>query len=161
MPHQWFFWKAMLDLQRGEQAHQIARTALNVWKREVEDSYNCFEHFIVQSGRGAGWHQFSGLSSPVMAWYNAYHHPGRLTTGLDTWVERASFAGHNRSLEADLKLYGQAGRAATVIATLQPDLAYRVTWNGQDAVFHELYPGTLQITLNNDDQTGRLIVTTL
>ena len=161
MPHQWFFWKALLDLERGQKAHQIARTALSVWKTEVEESYNCCEHFIVQSGRGAGWHQFSGLSTPVMAWYNAYHRPGRLTTGLDAWVERSNFTDHNRSLVADLKLNGQAGRAATVIVTLQPGLEYRATWNGQDAASSELYPGTLQITLNNDDQTGRLVIIAL
>ena len=71
MPHQWLFWRALLDLGRADAAHCIAATALDVWKNEVETSYNCFEHFIVESGRGAGWHQFGGLSAPVLCWYGA------------------------------------------------------------------------------------------
>jgi hypothetical protein len=67
MPHQWFFWKALLDLGDGDAAFEIARRALDVWKAEVEASWNCFEHLIVETGRGAGWHQFSGLSCPVLA----------------------------------------------------------------------------------------------
>lgn len=160
MPHQLFFWKGLLDLDRAAQAHQIARTALDIWKDEVEASYNCFEHFIVQSGRGAGWHQFGGLSTPVMAWYNAYHRTGRLTCGLDTWIERAEFSGHYRSLEADLKLYSPTGRSSVVIATMQPGLEYHATWNGVDTVCSEITPGTLQIRIHNDDQAGRLVVAT-
>lgn len=158
MPHQWFFWKTMLDLQHGEQAQQIANTALKIWKREVEETYNCYEHFIIQSGRAAGWHQFGGLSTPVMAWYNAYHRPGRLTTGLDTWIERANFSGHNRSLEASLKLHGEAGRSSLVIAAMQPGLDYRATWKGQDVACREVNPGTLEIAIKNDDQQGQLVV---
>ncbi len=52
------------------EAYQIAHTALNLWQREVTESYNCYEHFLTQSGRGAGWHQFGGLSPPpVMSWF--------------------------------------------------------------------------------------------
>ena len=91
MPHQWFLWKTMLDLGQADFAFQIARTALDLWKAEVDESYNCFEHFLIESGRGAGWHQFSALSSPVLAWFAAYYRPGRLTTGFDTWVHRCVF----------------------------------------------------------------------
>ena len=85
---------------RADDAFRIAGTALEVWKSEVEASYNCFEHFIVQTGRGAGWHQFGGLSSPVLYWYGSYYRPGRLTTGLEVWVESLSFAAGERSLSA-------------------------------------------------------------
>ncbi len=88
MPHQWFLWKTMLDLGQADFAFKIAQTALDLWKAEVDESYNCFEHFLIESGRGAGWHQFSALSSPVLAWFSAYYRPGRLTAGFDTWVHR-------------------------------------------------------------------------
>lgn len=29
MPHQWFFWKTLLDLGRADEAHQVAKTALD------------------------------------------------------------------------------------------------------------------------------------
>ena len=155
-PHQWFYWKAMFDIGHPARARQIARTALDVWKQEVEASYYCFEHFIVESGRGAGWHQFSGLSTPVMSWYGAYHRPGRLTTGMNAWVRRHDFTGGSRRLEADLRLAGAEGRAATVMAAMQPGPRYSATWNGASVPFEETHPGVLEIVL--EGREGRLIV---
>lgn len=158
MPHQWFFWKGLLDLGYGSQAHQIAKTALDLWKKEVDSSYFCFEHFIVQSGRGAGWHQFGGLSAPVLSWYSAYHRPGRLTVGFDTWVESEQFSDQNQTLEANLRLYHQPGRVTSFIAAMQPGPDYRVQWNDQDAVSQEIYPGILQIDIPTSQSAGNLTV---
>ena len=160
MPHQWFFWKALLDLGYGDRAEQVARTALDVWQAEVAASYYCFEHFIVQSGRGAGWHQFGGLSTPVMAWFNAYHRPGRLTVGLDGWVEKVEFSRYNQALEADLRITGKTTGFLTALASMQSGPAYRVTWNGDPADWKEIYPGTLQIEIPRGANQGKLVVTT-
>lgn len=159
MPHQWFFWKALLDLGYGDRAEQVARTALDVWQAEVAASYYCFEHFIVQSGRGAGWHQFGGLSTPVMAWFNAYHRPGRLTVGLDGWVEKVEFLRYNQALEADLRIAGKTTGFLTALASMQSGPAYRVTWNGAPADRKEIYPGTLQIEIPRGANQGKLVVT--
>ncbi len=50
MPHQWFLWKTMLDLGQADFAFKIAQTALDLWKSEVDESYECFEHFLIESG---------------------------------------------------------------------------------------------------------------
>lgn len=158
-PHQWFCWRALLDMGQRYNAHnfaaQIAATALETWKAEVDASYHCFEHFIVQSGRGAGWHQFSGLCTPVLLWYGAYHRPGHLSVGYDTWIRSRQFSDHNRRLSAILEHHGQVGGDFTVIAGMAPGAAYQVTWNGQPVDFHERYPGVLEITLNRQP-TGQL-----
>jgi len=86
MPHQWFFWKTMFDYGYPDLAYRIASTALELWKNETEATYNCYEHFIVQSGRGAGWHQFGGLSAPVINWFAAYYELGKVTTGFNVWM---------------------------------------------------------------------------
>ena len=158
MPHQWFFWKTLLDLGQAEAAFRIAQTALDVWKTEVDASYNCFEHFIVQSGRGAGWHQFGGLSAPVLSWFGAYHRPGRLTCGLDVWVARQQFSDDNRKLVAVLQHHAPTRRAFTMIAAMSPAAQYRLTWNGQDVAHRELFPGVFQITLDEVDREGTLEV---
>jgi hypothetical protein len=147
MPHQWIFWRCLLDLGMGDEAHRIAETALDVWKREVGSSYNCFEHFIVETGRGAGWHHFGGLSSPVLCWFGAYHRPGRLTTGLQVWVEALTVAADKRGLRARLRLCGQARHEPVVIATLAPGPLYNVWWNGESISCLERYPGVLEIAL--------------
>ena len=61
--------------------------ALNVWKKEVDLTYNCYEHFMLANGRGAGFHQFSGLSTPVLMWYNALYKPYTVTGGFRTLIQ--------------------------------------------------------------------------
>lgn len=144
MPHQWFFWKALLDLGENQLARRIALTALEVWKAEVDASYNCFEHFIVQSGRGAGWHQFSGLSCPVLYWYNSYFKPGTLTGGHDTWVLEKSVSADNTRIQARVWL-GQHNHHTTLLAAVNPHYVYRVTWNDVALWYDTPFDGLLEI----------------
>jgi len=158
MPHQWFFWKTMLDLGRLDVAACIARTALDLWQGEVETSYHCFEHFVVESGRGAGWHQFGGLSAPVLSWFGAYHRPGRLTAGFDVWVTRLEVDEGHRALDATLRLYGRSDRRPGVLVTMDPDGAYRVTWDDAPVRAQRISPGVLAITLPTASGEGTLRV---
>ena len=103
MAHQWFFWKTMLDIGRGDLAYKIAERGLKIWKSEAEKTYNCWEHFMVDSQRGAGWHQFGGLSSPVVSWYMSYYGTGNFTTGFDAWVLSKSSSKDNSEMEIQLK----------------------------------------------------------
>ena len=103
MPHQMILWKTMLDLGKPDKARLIADTALSNWERECEDSYNCFEHFMLATGRGGGWSNFSGLSSPVINWYNAYNTPGTVSTGFGTLVTRAEWASDRSSVKLTLE----------------------------------------------------------
>lgn len=88
MPHQWFVFLGMLEQGYAENAVRIAETALNLWKRETDASYHCYEHFMVQSGRGAGWHNFSGLSSPVILWYHGCFTEGTITVPVNLWMRQ-------------------------------------------------------------------------
>lgn len=158
-PQQWFYWKALLDSGLPGFAAQIAGTALETWKAEVDASYHCFEHFIVQTGRGAGWHQFSGLSTPTLLWYGAYHRPGRLTTGFDTWINTRQFRDGNRRLEAEFEHCGSEGHAFTILATMSPGFTYQATWNGRSTAYTERFPGCIEITLDGNEPKGRLEIT--
>ena len=158
MPHQWFFWKALLDLGYSQEAHHIARTALDLWQQEVDDSYGCFEHFMVESGRGAGWQHFTGISNPVLCWFGAYHRQGQFTTGFDAWVERREFTNNNRRLEVDMQLRGAAGRKAVVLAGMQPGPRYRATWAGREVTPKVLSSGALELALENTAVTRKLTI---
>lgn len=111
LPHQMILWKTMLDLGRPDLARRIAETALSNWERECEDSYNCYEHFMLATGRGGGWSNFSGLSSPIINWYCAYNKPGTVSTGFGTLVTVADWADDFSSvslmLEFDKDLIGK------------------------------------------------------
>ena len=146
-PHQWFIWKSLLDLGYGDFADRLAHTALDLWREDVGETYNCFEHFIAASRRGTGWHHFGGLSTPVLAWFQAYHRPGTLTCGFDTWIETLKTAEDHHSLRADLRR-ASGGRPWLALAVMDADEQYAVMWNGQPVVSKTRYPGVLEITLS-------------
>ncbi len=156
MPHQWFYWKTMLDLGEADFAFKIADTALNLWKSEVESTYNCSEHFVIESGRGAGWHQFGGLSTPVLAWLNAYYQQGTLTSGFNTWVLEKEFDVTNSSLNARLKSFDPNSPSFSLVACLNPEFTYQVYWNDKMLTHKEITRGTLSINVKNNADEGIL-----
>lgn len=81
MPHQWILWKALLDHGELSLALRISERALEIWQKEVSLTYNCYEHFMIKNRRGAGFHQFSGLSTPVLMWFSALYTPFTVTVG--------------------------------------------------------------------------------
>lgn len=158
MAHQWVVWKSMLDLGQTDFAFKIAQSGLDVWKKETDDTYHCFEHFIIETGRGAGWHQFTSLSSPVMSWFSAYYRPGHFTCGLDVWVQKQRFSSKNSHFKAALNLYSRLGYHPCVLVCMDPHYHYNCTWNGKPTVVKELMPGCLSVALSGDVALGTLIV---
>jgi len=159
MAHQWFFWKRMLDLGEGEFAHKIAMTALEVWKKETETSYNCMEHFIIETGRGAGWHEFGGLSAPVLSWYACYFRPGHVSTGYDIWLTKQTFNQERSRLDLELSNYHQEKmRSSTLLVCMNPNFSYEATYNGRKATLQVYDRGSLAVQIPNDQSHGTLII---
>jgi hypothetical protein len=156
MPHQWFFWKTMLDLGEGDFAFKIAKTGLEVWKQEVEASYNCMEHFVIETGRGAGWHEFGGLSTPVLSWFKTYFEPGNLTGGLNFWIEKKEFSENHSALGSEVKLFKDQSDTCSVVACMNSNYHYQVFWNGKLISCSELCKGSLLINLPANDKSGKL-----
>ncbi|MDR1631183.1 MAG: hypothetical protein LBS36_13380 [Oscillospiraceae bacterium] len=146
MAHQWFVWKTMLDLGETDFAFKIAKTALDVWKREVEYSYYTYEMFNIETGRGGWFHNFGGLSSPVNIWADAYYKKGTLSTGLETMVLRSSFDSVCRVFSCELKYYGD-NRAYSVLVVMDDSCDYEVLVNGEKAQSFLREKGTCEITL--------------
>ena len=151
-PHQWFFWKAALNDGRGDFAWKIAKTALELWERETQESYACYEQFSISSCRGSGWHHFSGLSTPVLCWYGAYYRPGRLTAGYDVWQKSADFA--NGILTADLVISGGEGEITTLIAVMDAGSA---EYAGQSYPIRRRESGAVEVDLPKHS-SGRLVL---
>jgi len=157
MPHQWFFWKTMLDLGYSDFAHKIAKTGLDLWKQETEYSYNCFEHFCIENGRGTGGNHFGGLSTPVLSWFNAYFKTGKITCGLDVWVTNKRFSNNNSKFSAHLKMFHQKKHGhTTVLVGMKEGFEYSVTWNGNELDIRELYKGLIQVEIPLVDKEGVL-----
>jgi len=147
LAHQWFFWKTMLDLGRGDLAIRIAQAGLDVWKKVTDSTYDCMEHFEPREPFGAGWCQFSSLSSPALSWFGSLFTPGRFTCGFDVWIERCEFSGDNRRLRVKLKPVNGVVRNFSVLACMNPESRYMALWNGQPAAVTNPHDGLLQIQL--------------
>lgn len=129
LPHCWFFWKALLDLGHGELAWRLADTVLTAWSGEFASAERTWEKMIISTARGAGWHHFGGLSSPLLVWYEAFHRPGRLSGGSSLWIldEPQADAGGYRGR---LRLAGTPGRQSVAFLCLDAGTV-RATWCGQ------------------------------
>jgi hypothetical protein len=162
MPHQWFIWKTLLDLGKPDLAFQLAKKALDVWKTETDASYYTFEHFLAKSGRGAGWHQFSGLSAPVLSWFASYYKTGTVTAGFETWIDDQSFNKDNSAFRASLS-FDQSTRehVRTLLVGMNPDKKYQVLFKGKVVKFSVLNKGLLQIELPASNTAGILEIKSL
>lgn len=158
MPHQMILWKTMLDLGLLERAEQIAMTALTNWERECRDSYNCYEHFMIESGRGGGWNNFSGLSSPVINWFSTYFKPGTVSTGFGTLVSNQTWTAELDSFSATLEFDKELiGKETAMIVCAKPGIDYKVTYNGKPISFTQ-NDGLLQIRLKATKRASRLTI---
>jgi hypothetical protein len=157
MPHQWNMWKTLLDAGRGDLARQIAITGLNVWEKECEESYYTFEHFIIASGRGAGWHQFTGISSPVLGWFTSYYKLGKVTTGFEIWISDEKMKENYTEYEATLNFDDSSpAHERCMLVCLNPDNEYQTTFGGKPISIKAAEHGQLQITRPATNKRGIL-----
>lgn len=126
MPHQWILWKACLDNGESDFARQIADIALDLWERETSYTYNCYEHFMIENGRGGGFHQFSGLSTPVLMWFSSYYKPYTVTSGFMTVV-------HNKRISENSMFFSvkSAAKKPVVLICIPEDKNYTVKTSGR------------------------------
>ncbi len=155
-PHQWFIWKTMLDLGESDYAFKIAKTALDVWKREVDYSYYTFEMVNVVTGRGGWFHNFGGLSTPITMWANAYYKAGTFNTGFDVFVDSQSFNGDNTAFDGRLTYFGKNDKYTVIVAMNDTKDDYRVFVDGEESAFVCREKGTLEITLSGDKSIRKL-----
>lgn len=159
LAHQWFLWKTMLDLGRGDLAVRIAQAGLSVWKQSTDATRDCMEHFVPHPPFGEGWHQFSSLSSPALSWFAALYAPGHLTCGFDARVQKYDFHQDQRWLRAKIKLSSNpANTECSILACMPPQSRYRALWNGTTATFTQIHDGLMQIQLPCESRAGELSI---
>lgn len=153
-PYQWLMWKSMLDIGRGDIAYDIAKTALEAWKTEVDHSYNTFELLNIETGRGGWFHQFGGLSSPIFIWGNAYFKPGKISSGFDLWIESYKF--NEDCTMCEIKFDKINNSDGTIIVVMKGNKDYEVSCNGKIIGFNENIKGTIEIIISKNIKKGKL-----
>ena len=152
--HQWFLFKSMLDIGDSDFAFEIAKRALEIWKRECEYSYYTFEMVSVVTGRGGWFHNFGGLSSPINMWAFSYFRPGTITTGFDTFIEKAEF--NKDFTEASFEVSKTDKENGVVIVCMNDEHEYTVGSNSGEVEVTSRMQGELEIRLNNLDPKTRI-----
>ncbi|MBQ7036345.1 MAG: hypothetical protein IJN74_02520 [Clostridia bacterium] len=147
MSHQWILWKALLDYGETELAYEIAHKALEMWKKEVEETYCCFEHFMIKNGRGSGFHQFSGLSTPVLMFFETYYKPGTVTAGHRTLVNKQSWAGDFEEAYVECTSLTSASKIIVCMA----EGKYAVEVNGEIVNTKTVTAGALEIPIQKGE----------
>ncbi len=151
MPHQWIFAKSLLDRGEVTFAVKILKTALSVWRAEVERTYLCFEHFMSINGRGAGFHHFSGLSAPILTFFETLYKPGTVTAGFQTAVKDTKW---NEDKTA-LKMTTVSNCAGSIIICMSDRCKYKFALNGKEIKARKLSAGAYAISLR---QPGENII---
>jgi hypothetical protein len=145
--HQWFLFKTMLDLSRGDLAVKIAKTGVETWQKSTQQSYDCMEHFSAHPPYGAGWCQFSSLSSPALSWFAALYTPGRVTLGFDAWLRESNYHPQRNAVSLRLAPRVQQGHPTDALICLRPGSEYEVYVDGHSVPWDLMLPGLLRITL--------------
>lgn len=153
MSHQWFIWKAMLDIGDTDFAFEIADRALNMWKKETDFSYNTYECFGIETQRGGWFHNFGGLSAPICVWANAYYRPKTITCGFDLWIDEQQ--AEEDSAYIKFKYCGNNDKYS-VLVCLSDEKEYEVLLNDEKIPFNERGRGIIEITLGSDIKSGEL-----
>ncbi len=147
MPHQWFFSKGLLDLGRPDLYYKIAKRALEVWRENSDESYDCYEVFDIPSARGQCCNHFSGLSTPVLKWYNSLFAPGTVTAGVETVITEHKLSNDGKALYAKLLCHG---KQAGVIFVLSEAVEFSVKVNGLETEFNRLERGAVSVVIKTN-----------
>lgn len=143
-PHQWFIWKAMLDNGESDFAFEIARRAIDIWKREVEDSYYTFEMVNVVTGCGGWFHNFGGLSTPINLWTKAYYAPGTVNVGFDTYLDKTEWNDEKTEAEVSFTCYGENEKSLMLIVMSDKE-NYKILLDGKTAEVNERTKGCFEV----------------
>jgi hypothetical protein len=155
--HQWFFWKALLDLGYGQEAFELANTALKVFSDETNRTYHCWEHYTQNSLLGTGWHQFSGLNAPLVNWYHIYFKPGNVYGGFDFWMKskhmNEDFSEATLEFELD-ELH--RSETKTILVSMNDNFDYEVLLNGKKIAYKLITESALMISVPAKNQINRI-----
>ena len=130
MTQQYFAFLGMLGCAHLADAFKIATTALDTWKSETDASYNCYEHFVLETGRGGGWHCASDSSAPLSMWYHTLFAPGNVIAPPDVCVITSSFGEGCACVDLSVDAGVSKRPETSIVISLARD-DYRVMVNGE------------------------------
>lgn len=150
MPYQWILYKALLDKGEIALAIKIVSTALDIWKAEVDDSYSCFEHFMSVNKKGAGFHQISGLSCPVLNFFNSLYVSGSVDSGFGTVIKNAKW--NKDKTNVSFAATSDSQKAYAIIC-MNGDYDYKFQIDGRSSKAKKITRGAYALKIGSGTKT--------
>ncbi len=144
-PHQWILWNTLLDNGECDLATKISKIALEVWDKEVNQTYNCYENFSCTTGRGNGYHMFGGLSTPILMWFKSYYTPNTISVGFLTYITNKKFTDDCSSTSFD---YTTEGANPHCLVCLNEKYDYKFEVNGKQVNAEKCTNGAYYLKLS-------------
>ena len=97
---------------------------------------------MIENGRGAGFPQFSGLSTPILNLFESFYVKNSVTVGFETVVTEKTIC--NNSLT--FKTYTALDTAYAIVC-VDDNYKYNFTTNGKESLIKPLNNGSYAIKL--------------
>ena len=124
--------------------------------REVDHSYFTFEMLNIKTGRGGWFHQFGGLSSPIVIWADAYFRPGTVNVGFDMWIREQNYDEETDTVTATVTNHG--GRRGLLLAVLKSADGVCVTLDGKTARAARRTDGAVEVEIPESAANMKVVV---
>ena len=86
------------------------------------------------TGLGGWFHNFGGLSTPLIMWLKAYYTPGTVNAGFDTYLEKTVFNDDKTDAEITFTCYGES-KKFNLLCVMKEDKDYTATVDGKEFPF--------------------------
>ena len=94
------------------------------------------------NGRGSGYHHFSGLSTPVLMFFESYYKPGTVTSGFGTTVSKEAWNEEKTSLTLTAEVNG---KAPVILVCLAAEREYTFEVNGESVNAKRVTSGAYEL----------------
>lgn len=152
-PHEWILWNALLDKGERELATKIAMLSLQLSESEARETYNSLENISIMTGRGSGYHQFSGLSTPVLTWFKAYYTPNTISVGFLTCIFEKKYSDKGNLINFS---YATESEKACALICVGGDGTYSFKVNGETVGAVQVTQGAYYVPLIGN--SGKVII---
>lgn len=154
-PHNWFFWKALLNYGYPREAEKLAMNLLKGFANAYEQTFNIPECLHHKLGSPAYGPYFTGLTSVMLDMYNAYFGADNITAGWDIYTTKTSNA---HKIHIDINAPFFTGKT-TVAINLAPEKNYRLmSDDGKTSKIKTNRHGNAYINLNIQKQHTSITV---
>lgn len=153
-PH-WIVWKALLDMGEPQLAQQAASRVLAAYAAAAQASGGCPQRLDAADGAARGAADWSGDSACLIALYAAYHRPGMVSCGWNTYLLDDRYEAAKDVQRIVFRSFLRSAKGALLCVMARPNAQYQLR-GGINATLTTDAGGLLTIPLTADPTTQQV-----